>query len=168
VIGPTSAHHKTSHVTTAEADEPKVPINLEHALLDTGATHTTLATWDDHMTHREKIDWVIHFGNGSQSKITERGRCGSLVGISVCEDIKVQVISVSQLASTLNCPVIFTGQKAYVLKPNTLVDIKEKTLMAVCDQQNGLYPISTRKLFKKILTHSVPTDPDHSSDTDST
>ena len=157
-------------VATMDSEEPKAPITLDHVLLDTGATHTTLATWHGPMTDREKIDWTIHFGNGSQAKIKERGRCGGLVGISVCEDIKVQVVSVSQLASTMNCPVVFTGQNAYVLKPNTVVRIEKDTVMATSTQTNGLYALKTKKFLKKILDNSdVPSEQsDPSSDEDST
>ena len=159
-----------SLVASMDSEEPKAPISLDHVLLDTGASHTTLATWHPSMTDREKIDWTIHFGNGSQGKIKERGRCGGLLGISVCDDIKVQVVSVSQLASSMNCPVVFTGQNAYVLKPNTVVRIDKDTVMATSTQANGLYSLKTKKFLKKILDNSdVPSEQsDSSAEEDST
>ena len=131
------------------------PITKSQLIIDSGCSHGTLHSWQEGMTNREQVDWLIHFGNGSVAKIPERGCIGNLTGISICPDIAVQVVSVSQLAAQLDCPVIFTGEKAYILKPGSTVQFKETSIMLTADQVNGLYPISTRKFIKRIVVNSA-------------
>jgi hypothetical protein len=129
VIGPKS---KTTLVAVAATEVPP-PITKSQLIIDSGCSHGTLQSWQDGMTNREQIDWLIHFGNGSVSKIPERGCIGNLTGISICPDIAVQVVSVSQLSAQLDCPVIFTGENAYILKPGSTVQFKETSIMLTAD-----------------------------------
>jgi hypothetical protein len=96
------------------------------------------------MTNKESSDWTISFGNGTTSTISEKGHIGNLKEVSICPDIVVPVISVSQIADQLDCPVIFTSHQAYVLRPNAVVQFRQSDVMIMTDQVNGLYPLDTQ------------------------
>ena len=157
-----SAPPRTS-MAAAKAEETVAgPITLKELLIDSGASHGALPRWYDGMTKKEKVDWTIHFGNGGTSKILLRGSIGNIRNVSICPDIKVPVISVSQLASQMNCPVIFTGENAYILKPNSVVEFREHSIMLTVEQKDGLYPIPTKKFIKRIVEHSNVSDDESS------
>jgi hypothetical protein len=69
----------------------------------------------------------------------------------------VSVASISQMATDLNCVTVFTGARAYVLKPGAIPSLKSD-IMFTARQHRGLYFAPTSRFVEAVTANSVYED----------
>jgi hypothetical protein len=144
----------------ATAPEPPGPVLAGEMVFDSGATYAALEKSVDGVDNIRRSDWTMSFGNGNVAPIEQLGSIGALRDVALCTSMRVSVASISQLATEMECVTVFTGERAYVLKPGKLVKFKEEDVMITAKQRKGLYLASTAKFVDAIVQSSAELDSD--------
>ena len=149
---PTTPLAATGNAQTLPATDSGVPPGK--ILLDSGATFTAVNKPMPGIKNIKNSDWTMTFGNGHVAPIEQLGSIGGLKDVAICKGMHVAVASVSHLAKDLECVTVFTGERAYILRPGATANIKAADVILTAKQKNGLYTITTSQFVEAVIDNS--------------